>query len=172
MNANAINTISNSHTHKDNGKKSVVAYAIATLIVVACLIASATAIVNAVHGVNNWIFGYDTVEVSYAEAAPHLVVEHHEGAMQKVVRAANNLKVSTGNKVDELLHGNDEIVAKAKNGHLLMGYTHQKGLLDYVPGHNPAKDMPLADSQTMYHLATTWGQENNVPTYWCGRIDY
>ncbi len=53
-----------------------------------------------------------------------------------------------------------------------MGYTHQKGLLDYVPGHNPAKDMPLADSQTMYRLATTWGQENNVPTYWCGRIDY
>lgn len=168
-----MNTIRNSHEdclcHKDNGKKSeVLAYVAATLILVACLIASATAIVNAVHGVNNWIFGYDTVEVSYAEAAPHLVVEHHEGAMQKVVRAANNLKVSA----DKLLYGNDEIVAKAQNGNLLMGYTHQKGLLDYVPGHNPAKDMPLADSQTMYHLATTWGQENNVPTYWCGRIDY
>ena len=170
---NTNNTIRNSHEAclclKD-GKKSevVVAYASATLILVACLIASATALVNAVHGVNNWAFGYDTVEVSYAEAAPHLVVEHHEGAMQKVVRAANNLKVSA----DKLLYGNDEIVAKAQNGNLLMGYTHQKGLLDYVPGHNPAKDMPLADSQTMYHLATTWGQENNVPTYWCGRIDY
>lgn len=167
-----MNTIRNSHEdclcHKDNGKKSeVLAYVAATLILVACLIASATAIVNAVHGVNNWAFGYDTVEVSYAEGAPHLVVEHHEGAMQKVVRAANNLKVSA----DKLLYGNDEIVAKAQNGNLLMGYTHQKGLLDYVPGHQ-SKDTMIKDSQMMYHLATTWGQENNVPTYWCGRIDY
>lgn len=29
----------------------------------------------------------------------------------------------------------------------------------------------IKDSQMMYNLATTWGQENNVPTYWCGRID-
>ena len=154
-----------------NTIKKLLAFIVATLVVIACVIASVGAIINGVHAVNNWMFGYDTVEVSYAETT-HLVVEHHEGAVQKIVRAANNLKVSTGNKVDELLHGNDEIVAKAKNGHLLMGYTHQKGLLDYVPGHNPAKDMLLTDSQTMYHLATTWGQENNVPTYWCGRIDY
>ncbi|RGC57879.1 hypothetical protein DXA92_07265 [Agathobaculum butyriciproducens] len=150
-----------------NTIKKLLAFIVATLVV----IASVGAIINGVHAVDNWMFGYDTVEVSYAETT-HLVVEHHEGAVQKIVRAANNLKVSTDNKVDELLHGNDEIVAKAKNGHLLMGYTHQKGLLDYVPGHNPAKDMPLADSQTMHRLATTWGQENNVPTYWCGRIDY
>lgn len=151
--------------------KKVLAYAIATLILAACLIASATAIVNAVHGVSEWVFGYDTVEVSYAEAAPHIVVEHHEGAVQKVVRAANNLKMSVGNEANKLLYGNDKIVAKAKNGHLLMGYTHQKGLLDYVPDHHPSKDPVIGNSQMMYSLAMTWGQENNVPTYWCGRID-
>lgn len=152
-----------------NTIKKLLAFIVATLVVIACVIASVGAIINGVHAVDNWMFGYDTVEVSYAETT-HLVVEHHEGAVQKIVRAANNLKVSTGNKVDELLHGNDEIVAKAKNGHLLMGYTHQKGLLDYVPGHQ-SKDTMIRDSQMMYNLATTWGQENNVPTYWCGRID-
>ncbi len=93
------------------------------------MIASATAIVNAVHGVNNWIFGYDTVEVSYAEAAPHLVVEHHEGAMQKVVRAANNLKVSA----DKLLYGNDEIVAKAQNGKPSDGLYSSEGAVGLCP---------------------------------------
>ena len=85
-----------------NTIKKLLAFIVATLVVIACVIASVGAIINGVHAVDNWMFGYDTVEVSYAETT-HLVVEHHEGAVQKIVRAANNLKVSTGNKVDELL---------------------------------------------------------------------
>ena len=149
--------------------KNAVCWVATTAIIMACLLASITTISRSGKAIAMWWSGYDAVEVSYAENT-HLVVNHHEGASQEVVRFMNNCKASVYNQVDTLLYGDNEIVAKAKGGHLLMGYTHQKGLLDYLPNHR-SKETMISDSQTMFHLATKWGQENNVPTYWCGRVN-